>query len=89
MNSLSDDAAQLIADAVARVGDFRVRPIIVHDGTAAAALHAGEANTVVLVIGTAIGVGFPPDSAEGLCPIASDLQMDIDDEPAGPEGDGG
>lgn len=89
MDSLSDDAAQLIADAVARMGDFRIRPIIVHDGTAAAALHAGGANTAVLVIGTAIGVGFPPDPAEGLCPIASDLRMGIDNEPAGPEGDGG
>jgi hypothetical protein len=75
MQVLSEDAAGLIADAVTREGAPSIRPIIVHDGTAAALLHAGEAATVVLVIGTAIGVGFPPASTSGLCPIAPHVQQ--------------
>jgi hypothetical protein len=59
--------------AIAQTSGLDVRPVIAHDGTASAALHAGEVDTAVLVIGTAIGVGFPPDSSEGLCPIAERL----------------
>ncbi len=33
---------------------------LIHDGTAAAAVHAGAVQTVVLTLGTAIGIGFPP-----------------------------
>jgi len=39
---------------------------IIHDETAAAALHAEESQAAVLVIGTAIGVGFPSERTEGL-----------------------
>ncbi len=73
MQVLSEDAVGLITDAVAGEIAVSICPILVHDGTAAALLHAGEAETAVLVIGTAIGVGFPP--ASGLCPIAPNVQQ--------------
>ncbi len=34
--------------------------VLMHDGAAAAATYAGETQTVVLMLGTAIGNGFPP-----------------------------
>lgn len=75
MHTLSDDVPSLIASAVACETGSPIRPILIHDGTASALLHAGETATAVLVIGTAIGVGFPPDSKTGLCPLASDLHV--------------
>jgi hypothetical protein len=75
MREISEDAAALIAGTVAQEAGLDIHPIIAHDGTAAATLHAGETNTAVLVIGTAIGVGFPPDSTEGLCAIADRLDV--------------
>jgi hypothetical protein len=73
LTEISEDAAALMTRAIAQTSGLDVRPVIAHDGTASAALHAGEVDTAVLVIGTAIGVGFPPDSSEGLCPIAERL----------------
>jgi len=65
-----DDARPLLEAAVRARGET-VRMHLIHDGTAAAALHAGAARAAVLVIGTAIGVGFPPPTTEGLL----DLRM--------------
>lgn len=69
MSRLSRDAGVLIARHVAQeTTDIRHPPRlhIVHDGTAAAALHAGEPYGAVIVVGTALGVGFPPADATGL-----------------------
>jgi hypothetical protein len=41
----------------------------IHDGTAAALAHAGSAHRAVIVLGTALGVGFPPTKDDGLCPL--------------------
>lgn len=38
---------------------------IYHDGSAAALTYAGEPHTAVIMIGTALGSGFPPPSAAG------------------------
>ncbi len=45
-----------------------------HDGTAAARTFAGRdaSRTAVIILGTALGVGFPP-AGEGLRPIAHPL----------------
>jgi hypothetical protein len=69
-----DDVRPRLAEAIhARTGRrVHIRPI--HDGTAAAALHAGESGAAVLVIGTAIGVGFPPPRAAGLRPYAAKFE---------------
>ncbi len=34
--------------------------MLIHDGTAAAAAYAGMENTAVIMMGTALGIGFPP-----------------------------
>ncbi len=77
MRQLAKDARPLIADRVSTTCGREVRIAIIHDGTAAAAVHAGEAEdgtqSAVIVVGTALGVGFPTASAKGLRGIAPDL----------------
>ena len=75
MRHLADDVRPLVADSVAAACDRRIRLAIIHDGAAAAAVHAGEppAPSAVIVVGTALGVGFPASEAAGLRPIAPDL----------------
>lgn len=70
----SGDVRPLLSGAAgARVGrSLRVHPI--HDGTAAAALYAGQRHSAVILVGTAIGVGFPPADASGLRPLAPTLE---------------
>lgn len=60
MRLLAEDARPLIAAAIQKQVKREVRIHLIHDGTAAAALYAGIPDSAVLVIGTAIGVGFPP-----------------------------
>ena len=57
-------------DLTARLGPFRSLTLL-HDGLAAAGTHAGEAHTVVLTLGTAIGAGYEP-GAEGLRRLEAD-----------------
>lgn len=75
MHQLGDDARLLIADRVAELSDVRPRLTILHDGTAAATLHAGEPNRAVIVVGTALGVGFPPPDEAGLLKVGKDLTV--------------
>jgi hypothetical protein len=51
-----------------------VRIRLLHDGTAAAAAHAGEQNTAVITVGTALGTGFPGSSA-GLRPVREGFEI--------------
>jgi hypothetical protein len=53
------------------------RPVtlqIIHDGSAAARVYAGNKDTAVLMLGTALGTGFPPLTDE-LCPISSEFSI--------------
>jgi hypothetical protein len=52
-----------------------VQVVLAHDGTAAAFAYAGQTQSVVLTLGTAIGNGFPPP-AEGYRPLAPDFHME-------------
>lgn len=47
---------------------------LVHDGTAAATAYAGERYTAVITMGTALGVGFPPDD-HALRPIRHGFKL--------------
>jgi hypothetical protein len=58
-------------ELVARVGQFRSFALL-HDGLAAASTYAGQPRTVVLVLGTSIGVGYAP-LGQGLRPLANNL----------------
>ncbi|MGC9398020.1 MAG: hypothetical protein ACP5HM_02665 [Anaerolineae bacterium] len=64
-DTYGDAGAALEAAVRARTGRA-VRLHFIHDGTAAAALHAGTPGSAVIVVGTALGVGFPPSTATGL-----------------------
>lgn len=47
-----------------------------HDGTAAALTYAGMSGTAVIMVGTALGFGFPPDEvAHSIQPLASDFRV--------------
>jgi hypothetical protein len=54
--------ARRLCDALQR----KIHLNLLHDGTAAALPYAGSPNTAVILLGTALGVGFPPPSAQGL-----------------------
>ena len=66
LSRLTSDSRSLIAEAVSRHCDIQVELQLIHDGTAAAALYAGAPDAAVLVVGTALGAGFPPSSGEAL-----------------------
>ncbi|MBU0492688.1 MAG: hypothetical protein KKA73_30575 [Chloroflexi bacterium] len=79
LNTLADDVPALLSAAASdRLG----RPVqvhLIHDGTAAGAVYAGQPDTAIIVAGTALGVGFPPASAEGLRPL--DCRLEADSRP--------
>ena len=54
------DVIYLELPAVGQQLGYHTHIDFVHDGTAAAKAYAGAANTAVITIGTALGVGFPP-----------------------------
>jgi hypothetical protein len=56
---LSDNLHQFLVTELSRRLKKTIRVILMHDGTAAAAAHAGIANAAILVLGTALGSGFP------------------------------
>lgn len=70
--AFTDANAALEAAVEARTGRA-VRLHFIHDGTAAAALHAGTPHTAVIIVGTALGVGFPPAATAGLLALAPEL----------------
>jgi hypothetical protein len=57
---LSDCAEDALSKAISGRLGSDVGIHLLHDGTAAAKVYAGEQNAVVLTLGTAIGHGFPP-----------------------------
>ncbi len=69
MNHLAEDVGALLTQAIREHTGQQLTMHLIHDGTAAATVHAGKPNTAVLVIGTAIGVGFPPTNAQSLRPV--------------------
>ncbi len=70
MSTLTADVRPLLSEAIAQQIGCDLNIHLIHDGTAAAAVHAGEPQSAVLVIGTAIGVGFPPAQEAHLRPVA-------------------
>ncbi|MGC9347960.1 MAG: hypothetical protein ACP5JG_07475 [Anaerolineae bacterium] len=73
MCQLGEDVRPLLAERVAEMIGWRPALHVIHDGTAAAALHAGTRDGAVIVIGTALGVGFPPATERGLRRISPDF----------------
>jgi hypothetical protein len=71
---LSDNAAAALSRAVSQRLGMPARIILLHDGTAAAHMYAGSTKTAVIVLGTAMGIGFPPP-AQGLQRLPVDLRI--------------
>ena len=57
---ITGNAARMLSDHLSAALDTPVAVMLIHDGTAAAATHAGLENAAVITIGTALGIGFPP-----------------------------
>ena len=49
--------------------------VMIHDGTAAALSLAGRDRSAVIVLGTALGIGVPPETDRDLAPFAPDFQL--------------
>jgi hypothetical protein len=73
LNALVDDARPLLADAVHAQTGQAGRVHLIHDGTAACTLYAGVPDAAVIVVGTALGIGFPPATDSDLRPLAPNL----------------
>lgn len=73
LNELADDARPLLAEAVRGRTGGAVRVHMIHDGTAASAVYAGTPNAAVILLGTAVGIGFPPVEGRGLRSLARTL----------------
>jgi hypothetical protein len=72
--ALAEDTGGMLADGVRRRVGHAVDLTLLHDGTAAARTYAGAGHTAVIMLGTALGSGFPP-SATGLRPLADDFAV--------------
>jgi hypothetical protein len=63
---LTANVQTYLADRTSETIGRKIRINLMHDGTAAALIYAGSPQTVTLMLGTAIGVGLPPDTKRGL-----------------------
>lgn len=66
---LAADARSLLEEALAEQTGKAFRIRLIHDGTAAAGVFAGQHDGAVIALGSALGVGFPPESADDLLNI--------------------
>ena len=66
---LADNLGHLLTQEVSRGLEQPVEVSLIHDGTAAARRYAGAQRGAVIMLGTALGVGFPPPAAH-LRPVA-------------------
>jgi len=74
LHTISDNLGRWLSQ---HVGERVERPVeigLLHDGTAAARTYAGTAHAAVIMLGTALGVGFPP-RADELRPISPVFQV--------------
>jgi hypothetical protein len=74
LRTLSDNVQTALSEAVSVQVGIPIAIHLLHDGSAAAITYAGEKHTAVLMLGTAIGVGFPPP-IEGLRTIVGTVSI--------------
>jgi hypothetical protein len=72
---LSDNAAHYLSQAVSAAVGSEVNVSLAHDGTTAARVVAGQPRTAVIMLGTWLGVGFAPEDASGLRPLAPAFEV--------------
>ena len=68
---ISDNLGRWLAQHVGERLGHPVEIDLLHDGTAAARTYAGTAHAAVIMLGTALGVGFPPCTDEYITNIRS------------------
>jgi hypothetical protein len=71
---LANDVQTFFSARLSQELDHSIAVQLVHDATAAAAVYAGVENAAVLMLGTAIGIGFPPPAA-GLWPLVTLVEV--------------
>jgi hypothetical protein len=75
LHRLAGGAAPWLARHVSRRIGRPLDVALVHDGTAAAWAYAGTGRGAVIMLGTALGIGFVPPGGE-LRPVARDLAVE-------------
>lgn len=63
-------AAEILSQAASRAAGRAITVLPIHDGTAASLAHAGAPHSAVIMLGTALGVGFPLVGEDGLSVVA-------------------
>ncbi|PWT70370.1 MAG: hypothetical protein C5B60_12240, partial [Chloroflexi bacterium] len=66
LSALPPPAAQVLSPLLAERIGHKVEITLLHDGTSAARTYAGTPHAAVLMLGTALGVGYPPPSVGAL-----------------------
>lgn len=68
--ALSSDVPGLLSETISNRLDSPTQVRLIHDGTAAASFYSLQPNAAVVMMGTALGVGFPVERPY-LCPISN------------------
>ena len=74
LNALAEDLPDWFSQRISAASGRQVRFEFAHDGDAAAAARAGETHTAVIMLGSALGVGFVP-SGDRFRPLAPDFKV--------------
>jgi hypothetical protein len=74
---ISEHLQSTFAEDASKIFDQPIQTKLLHDGTAAATTYSGSPHTAVLMLGTAIGIGFPT-AREGLRSLGRE-QIDVID----------
>lgn len=69
MRLITDNLQNSLSESLSQKLKMPISLRLIHDGTAAATTYAGSLDTAVLMIGTSLGIGFPPPSDAYLCKI--------------------
>ena len=75
LSELPLPAAEWLARLVSERVGHHLTVTLLHDGTAAARTYAGESHAAVIMLGTALGVGYPPPSRDGLRALAGGFKI--------------
>ena len=70
LHALPENAASALSRRVSALVDRPLEVSLLHDGSAAACARAGASHAAVILLGTALGVGFVPREAASLRPLA-------------------
>jgi hypothetical protein len=74
LRHVADTAQHALSEAVSERIGMAIKVLLLHDGTSAALTYAGSLQTAVIMIGTAMGVGFPP-TVDDLRPKAEQIKI--------------